>query len=163
VGVVPLNANNKQEILGRYSILFEPPILINEISYLNGAKKIDEFLNGKTLKEIKGVIHFKCYPNGLELKVAQLLKTFSFGVAYSQIHEIIVNFNELPSRLTLRCDSDEVIFSINQEHLDVVEQFLENKLLSKTPKKELHQENDLNQPRVVKKPRNYRAKKKLHA
>ncbi len=78
------------EKLGKNGFLADNQSLSGILTYENGISSFDEYLNGKTLKEINAVIHLTKHPKGFAIKIVKNFSSFLFALEFSEINKTVV-------------------------------------------------------------------------
>jgi hypothetical protein len=117
---------NKKQILGAKSSFQDTTALIDKLKYVSGNDYFDSILNNKT----SFVIHFYKYPNGIEIKIAKLFKSFSIGVSFDEIKGISLLKGE-NNKLRILTKSNNIDFSYKDyDYFDIKDFFAKNLGLS---------------------------------
>ncbi|MCX6231141.1 MAG: hypothetical protein NTZ33_06315 [Bacteroidetes bacterium] len=120
----------KQELtekVGKKSFLADNDTLSAKLNYDSGILPFDNYLNGKTLKQINAVIHLTKYPKGLVIRIAKLFSSFSIGLPYSEIQSIMLSEKMLPPKLIFETiDNGKIVFTIEKTNISDVRQFLDD-------------------------------------
>lgn len=114
------------EKIGKKFFLEDDYTLAAVLSYKNGIPSFDEYLNGKSLKQIHAVIHLTKYPKGLLIKIQKNFSSFPFGISYSEINQILLSEEKEISHLFLETVNGRIAFSIKTSRLFEVKQFLKD-------------------------------------
>ena len=120
-----MTKNELKEKVGRKSFFDNDYTFAAILKYDSGISIFDEYLAGKTLKEIGGVIHLTKYPKGLLIKIAKNFSSFPFGLSYSEIKRTILSEKQNISYLIFeKLDNDKIVFSFNTSNISNVISFL---------------------------------------
>jgi len=125
-----ITKNQIREKIGKKSWFSDQQILTAKLDYVSGITSFDEILNGKTLKEMDGVIHLEKYPKGLLVKIARGfggIKTHSFPIAKNETEKIILektSDNQGGFLVFELADQKKIEFSIQQNKIEEVVVFL---------------------------------------
>ena len=114
------------EKVGEKSFFDNDYCLAGILNYESGIESFDEYLNGKTLKQIGAVIHLSKYPKGLLVKIAKNFSSFPFGISYSEIAKINISENTENPKLTIEItDKLNIVFSFKKDNLTAIKEFCE--------------------------------------
>lgn len=99
--------------------------LAAKLNYESGIQEFDEYLNGKTLKQINAVIHLTKHPKGLAIMIVKNFSTFPYELPFSDIKRIIISEINKPSLLIFETsEKNKIIFSIKPSSTSDVKTFL---------------------------------------
>lgn len=113
--------------LGKRFFLENDYTLAAKLNYVSGIPTFDQFLGGKTLKQINAVIHLTKYPKGLLIKIQKNFSSFPFGISYSEIkNTILSDKTEIPNLTFEATKGNKIIFSIKPADFYEIKQFLED-------------------------------------
>lgn len=112
------------EKLGKNGFLADDQSLSGILTYENGISSFDEYLNGKTLKEINAVIHLTKHPKGLAIKIVKNFSSFLFALEFFEIDKTVVSENAETSHLIFETKNQNIIFSFKKNNISEVEEFL---------------------------------------
>ena len=108
------------------------------MNYESGIESFDIYLGGKTLKQIRAVIHLTKYPKRLVLKIAKLFSSFPFGLPYEDIRNTILSEKKGTSKLIFEtAENAKIVFSFKTKNFSVVKQFLDDIRLNYTFEKSI--------------------------
>jgi hypothetical protein len=118
-----------REKIGKKWWLDDQQVLAAKLDYINGIDLFDQILDGKTLKQIDGVIHLEKYPKGLLFKIAKGFggfKTHSFPVAKNEIQKVVLAETQGGGgQLTFDLkDGNKIEFQIKKSDIWEVKDFL---------------------------------------
>jgi len=133
-------AMTKEELnekLGKNGFLADNQSLSGILTYENGISSFDEYLNGKTLKEINAVIHLTKHPKGFAIKIVKNFSSFLFALEFSEINKTVVSENTETSHLIFETKNQKIIFSFKKNYFLEVEEFL-NEINHKYDKQNLN-------------------------
>jgi len=122
-----MTKNELTEKVGKKFFLADDYTLAAKLNYDSGIPPFDNYLNGKTLKQISAVIHLTEYPKGLVIKIAKLFSSFPFGLPYTEIQRTILS-KKLGSSILIfeTTDNGKIIFSLKTTDISDVRQFLDD-------------------------------------
>lgn len=112
------------EKIGKNGFLDDAKTLAAKLNYESGISSFDEYLDGKTLKQIDAVIHLTKHPKGLAIKIAKNFSSFSFGLAFDEIERTDIIGAGIVSCLIFQTVNGEITFSIKPKGMSEVKQFL---------------------------------------
>ena len=112
------------EKVGKNGFLADDKTLAAKLNYDSGIPSFDEYLGGKTLKQIDAVIHLTKHPKGLAIKIAKNFSSFPFGLSFSEIKRTIVSEIGDPSHLIFETADGKIIFSAKSSHIVDIKEFL---------------------------------------
>lgn len=122
-----MTKNELTEKVGKKFFLADDYTLAAKLNYDSRIPSFDNYLNGKTLKQINAVIHLTKYPKGLVIKIAKLFSSFPFGLSYTEIQRTILSEKSGTSKLIFEtADNGKIIFSLKTTDISDVSQFLDN-------------------------------------
>lgn len=115
--------------IGKKWWLDDQQVLAAKLDYKNGIDLFDQILDGKTLKEIDGVIHLEKYPKGLLFKIARGFggfKTHPFPVAKNKIQKVVLAETQYGGgQLTFDLkEAKNIEFQIRKDDIREVKDFL---------------------------------------
>jgi hypothetical protein len=114
-----------EDKVGKKGFLSNDQTLAAKMDYKEGIPSFDNYLNGKTLKQIRGVIHLVKYPRGLVFKIAKLFSYFPFAVSYKEIKNVLLdNISENPQLVFSISNGDDIKFFIKEKDIIAVNKFL---------------------------------------
>lgn len=118
-----------REKIGKKWWLDDQQVLAAKLDYIKGIDFFDQILDGKTLKEIDGVIHLERYPKGLLFKIAKGfggIKTHPFPIAKNEIKKVVLaETQDGGGRLTFDLTNENKIeFDIKKNNIWDVKEFL---------------------------------------
>lgn len=115
------------EKVGKKSFLDNDYTLAAKLDYENGIPEFDTYLEGKTLKEIKAVIHLTKFPRGIVIKIAKNFSSFPFGLAFSEIKRTELKAKPIISNLTFeKSDNTKIVFSLKTSNLPEIRKYLDD-------------------------------------
>jgi Uncharacterised protein family UPF0547 len=147
-------ANKKLiEKIGSNPLFADGQTLDAKLNYESGIPDFDEYLNGKTLKEINAVIHLIKHPNGIAVKIVKNFSSLPFALAYSEIHKAIISEVDEITYLIFETsgtgNNENIVFSLNSSNLPHVKTFLKDILTGYKTDKEKIDTMDIKQNVVV--------------
>jgi hypothetical protein len=96
------------------------------LNYKSGISTFDEYLNGKTLKQIHAVIHLIKYPKGLVFKIMKNFSSFAYGIAYSEIKRTLIFEKPSITELVIETiDNKRIVFSLKTSNIFEVKHYFE--------------------------------------
>lgn len=118
-----------REKLGKKRWLADQQVLAAKLDYVSGIGVFDQILDGKTLKEIDGVIHLEKYTKGLLFKIIKGLrfKTYPYPLTKNEIKKVVLS-EKLDSGGQLTFDltnENKIEFGIKEDNIWEVKDFLE--------------------------------------
>lgn len=120
-----MTKNELTEKVGKKFFLADDYTLAAKLNYESGIPQFDNYLNGKTLKQISAVIHLTKYPKGLVIKIAKLFSSYPFGLPSTEIQRTILSEKSGTSKLIIETtDNGKIIFSLKTTNISEVRQFL---------------------------------------
>jgi hypothetical protein len=112
------------EKLGKNGFLVDSQILAGILTYENGISLFDEYLNGKSLKEINAIIQLTKHPKGIAIKIVKNFSSLLYGLEFNEIIKTIVSENTEISHLIFETKNQKIIFSYKKDFISEVEEFL---------------------------------------
>jgi hypothetical protein len=104
--------------------LVDSQILAGILTYENGISLFDEYLNGKSLKEINAIIQLTKHPKGIAIKIVKNFSSLLYGLEFNEIIKTIVSENTEISHLIFETKNQKIIFSYKKDFISEVEEFL---------------------------------------
>lgn len=102
------------EKIGSHNFLDESFLLINKVNYISGIKIFDDYLDGRSLKQISAIVKFEKHPKGFAILIAKNFSTVPYGIKYSDINKIDIEGNNLK---IITNENENLFFEIrNEEH-----------------------------------------------
>lgn len=102
--------------------------LIAKLQYESGIPSFDNYLDGKTLKQIGAVIHLTKHVKGLAIKIAKNFSSFSFGLTFDEIKRASISENENQHRLIFETEERYISFSLKPQDVFEAKYFLKGTL-----------------------------------
>ena len=124
-----IQKKNRKQILGKEFFLSDENSLTAKFNYENGIAYFDDILLGKSQKEFKAALHFYARKNGVEIKLAKLLKGFSIGFTYNEIQKVVFFDVEQPY-IEIILQDEKVKLSFKKEDIREVMDFFYKHLYS---------------------------------
>jgi uncharacterized RDD family membrane protein YckC len=122
-----MTQNELEEIVGKISFFSDDVSLSGALNYKSGIREFDSYLNGKTLKDINGLIQLSLHPKGIAIKIAKGFSTIPFGINFSEIAcSYIVTEGTENQFVIERINGNNVVFSINQTSVQEAMDYFEN-------------------------------------
>jgi len=121
------NTMTKEQLIakvGKNSFLDDDITLAAKLNYNSGILIFDEYLDGKTLKQIGAVIHLTKHPKGLAIKIAKNFSSFPFGLAFDEIKKTVVSETASISHLIFDTTFGKIIFSLKSKDAFEIKQYL---------------------------------------
>lgn len=127
--ILTVTKDQIREKIGKKWCLDNQQVLAAKLDYKSGIDTFDQILDGKTLKEIDGVIHLEKYPKGLLFKIARGFggfKTHPFPVTKNEIKRVALKeTQDAGGQLTFDLTNENKIeFSIKKDNIWEVKDFL---------------------------------------
>jgi uncharacterized membrane protein YhaH (DUF805 family) len=120
---------NRKQIFGKEFFLSDENSLTAKFNYENGIAYFDDILQGKSQKEFKASLHLYARKNGVEIKLAKLLKGFSIGFTYNEIQKIVFSDVEHPY-IEIILQEETIKLSFKKEDIREVMDFFYKHLYS---------------------------------
>ena len=115
------------EKVGKRFFLADDYTLAAKLNYESGIQSFDSYLDGKTLKQIRAVIHLTKYPKGLVIKIAKLFSSFPFGLPYEDVQSTVLTEKAGTSKLVFEtAENGKIVFSLKTGNFSDVKQFLDD-------------------------------------
>jgi hypothetical protein len=113
--------------VGKRFFLANDYTLAAKLNYESGIREFDNYLDGKTLKQIHAVIHLTKYPKGLVIRIAKNFSSFPFGLPYNDIEQVMLSEKTEISKLVFETiNNGKIIFSLKTDNLFDVKEFLDD-------------------------------------
>lgn len=121
-----LNSDITKKV-GKKSFFSDDYTLSSKLIYESGIDEFDTYLDGRTLKDIKGIIHLTKYPKGLVFKIVNTFSSLPFGLPNSEIKFVSLNEEKIKPTLVFETINDNhIVFSFNIDHTFEIKQFLDD-------------------------------------
>jgi len=112
--------------VGKNGFLADDKTLAAKLHYDSGIPSFDEYLDGKTVKQIGAVIHLTKHPKGLAIKIAKNFSSFPFGLAFTEIKRTVLSETANISHLIFDTTDGKIIFSVKSSDTSEVKEFLKD-------------------------------------
>ena len=119
------------EKVGKKSFFSDNTTLAGILDYKKGIEEFDTHLNGKSLEDIKAVIHLSIYPKGVVIKIVKTLSSVTYATSFEEIECCYVLTEGSQKQFIIERPGDNnIVFSLRnnseKEALDFFESY--NKL-----------------------------------
>lgn len=112
--------------IGKNGFFADNKTLAAKLHYDSGIPIFDEYLDGKTVKQIGAVIHLTKHPKGLAIKIAKHFSSFSFGLSFVEIKRTVISKAADISYLFFDTTDGRIAFSFSTSDILEVKQFLKD-------------------------------------
>ena len=112
--------------VGKNGFFSDDKTLAAKLTYDSGIPSFDEYLDGKTVKQIGAVIHLTKHPKGLAIKIVKNSSSFPFGLAFTEIKRTVISETADISHLIFDTTDGKIIFSVKSADTSDVKEFLKD-------------------------------------